>query len=97
MPAGNRVKDSEEVRIERRLIEHLVADPVAAGDLLRPGVVAARVAEQHVEKWSAAQLPDVHEPHDERDEENQKRHWRYANPQCSGFSLRAPRSRSSRA
>ena len=48
--AGDRVDDAEQIGIQRRLVEHLVAEPVAAGDPLRPLVVAARVAHQHREE-----------------------------------------------
>ena len=65
--------DAEDIRIERRLIEHLVSKPITGGDPLRPLVVAARVAHQDREKRGRAQLPDVHEPHGERDEEDRKR------------------------
>ena len=44
------VDDAEEIRIERRLVEHLAADPVAPGEALRPLIVAVRIAHQHIEK-----------------------------------------------
>ena len=49
----------QEVRIERRLIEDVRADPLAAGDTPRPLVVAVRVAEQHVEERRTAEQPDM--------------------------------------
>ena len=68
--AGDRVDDAEQIRIQRRLVEDVVADPVAAGDAPRPFVVAARVAHQHREERRAAELPDVNEPHDQRTHED---------------------------
>ena len=50
VPAGDRVDDAEEVRIQRRLVEHLAPQPVAGRDPPRPLVVAARVAHQHREE-----------------------------------------------
>ena len=72
MPAGNRVKDSEEVRIERRLIEHLAADPVAAGNPLRPLVVGAGVAQQHREERRAANRCDMNQADQECRGENRR-------------------------
>ena len=48
--AGNGVEDSEKVGVQRRLIEHLVPQPVASGDPLGPLVVGARVAHQDAEE-----------------------------------------------
>jgi hypothetical protein len=44
--ARDRVDDAEQIGIQRRLVEHLAAEPLAAGDPPRPFVVAARVAHQ---------------------------------------------------
>ena len=71
--AGDGVDDAEQIGIQRRLVEHLAAEPVAAGDPLRPLVVAVRVAHQHREERRRADLPDVQEAHDERDREDRRR------------------------
>src|SRR5439155_11009540 len=69
---GDGVEDAEKVRVERRLIEDVVADPVAARDPPRPLVVRSRIARQHGEERRAADLPDVREAHDERDGEDRE-------------------------
>ena len=66
MMAGGGVNRAEEIRIERRLVEHVVPDPVAGGDPARPVVVSARVAHQDREERRRAELPHVHEPYGER-------------------------------
>src|SRR5258708_484378 len=73
MPSCRRIEDPENVRIERRLGEDRVAEPLAAGDPSRPLVVAARIAHEHREERRPAHLPHVHEPHDERRRENHNR------------------------
>jgi hypothetical protein len=45
------VDDAKEIRIERRLIENVPADPLTGGDATCPLVVAVGVAEQGLEKW----------------------------------------------
>ena len=55
----------EPVGIERRLVEDLRADPVSAGDLLRPGVVLAAVAHQSREERTPLQLREIRETHEE--------------------------------
>ena len=65
MVAGDRVDDAEQIRVQRRLVEHLAAEPLAAGDPPRPLVVPARVAEQQREKRRGVNLPHVHDPHSE--------------------------------
>src|SRR3954469_18684388 len=73
MTAGNRVDEAEEVRIQRRLIEDVVAEPVAGRDPARPFVVAVRVAHQQREVRRPAHLKHVHQPDAQRDGKDRER------------------------
>ena len=64
------VDDAKEVRVERRLVENVAADPVAAGNPPRPLVVPVGVAEQDVEERRSSNLPDVQEAEDECQQEH---------------------------
>ena len=55
---GDFVEHCEQVGVERRLVEHLAAQPLTAGDLLGPGVVLTAVTHQDLEDRRAAQLRD---------------------------------------
>ena len=57
----DRVDGSQKIRIERRLVKHVLANPVAGRDLHGPRVVSTRVAHQHVKERRLADLPDVDE------------------------------------
>ncbi len=56
--AGDRVDHSQEVRIERRLVEDFVAEPVSGRDALRPLVVRARIAHQDRKEGRPPNLPE---------------------------------------
>jgi hypothetical protein len=56
----------EKVRVQRSLVEHALADPVASGNLPRPLVITPRIAEQHVGERRVAHRPEVDEPHGQR-------------------------------
>ena len=71
---GDQIDQTEKVGIQWRLVEHVVADPVAAGDPLRPLVVAARIANEDVEKRRTAHLEDVDEPKRKRHGEDHDIH-----------------------
>ncbi len=73
IPPGDRVQQAEKVRIQRRLIEDVAADPLAAGDAPGPFVVAASVAQQDVEEGRRAEQGDVREANRDRDRENRRR------------------------
>ena len=66
---------TEEIGIERRLIEDLGAEPVAGRELARPAIVARRVAEQEVAEGGGAELPDVDEAYEQgrREDRGQRR------------------------
>src|SRR4030095_4485221 len=64
--AGVREKGAEEVRVERRLIEDVVTEPVAEGDLLSPCIVGSRIAHEHAEEWRVADLPHMNETYRKR-------------------------------
>jgi hypothetical protein len=68
--AEQRIDDGQEVRIERRLVEDLAADPFAARDLLRPRVVALSVAHREREERRPSNLEQVHQPDGQADEED---------------------------
>src|SRR5262249_1395578 len=61
--AVDRIDRAQEVRVERSLIEDIATDPVAAGDLLRPGVVGSRVSKQDVEEGRVAHRPQMGDAH----------------------------------
>ncbi len=63
--AEDSVDGADEVRVERRLVEHVGSDPVAAGKPARPFVVAARIAHERAEPGRTAQQPDMQQAHDE--------------------------------
>ena len=63
----NRIQQAQEVGIERRLIKHLVANPMSAGDFLRPGVVAPRVPHQQGNNWCLPDLPEIDRPQNKRE------------------------------
>src|SRR5262249_27854115 len=73
MAAGDRIDRAEHVRIERRLVEDVGADPVASGEASRPLVVAARIAEKDREERRRAHLPHMHEPYGKRRQEDPQR------------------------
>jgi cell division transport system ATP-binding protein len=64
-----RVQNAEKVRIERRLIEHLAAQPVAGRELPGPCVVGLRVAEEHAEERRRPNQPHVRQTDREGDAE----------------------------
>jgi hypothetical protein len=68
--AEDRVDDAKEIRIERRLIENVPADPLTGGNATCPLVVAMGVAEQDLEKWRWPKLPDMDDAEDERQEKD---------------------------
>src|SRR5882672_3233590 len=72
MMSADRVDAAEDVRIERRLVEDVVSDPLAARDPPRPLVVRARIAHQQREKRRAAHLPEVRQPHGQRGHEDRE-------------------------
>ena len=53
-----------------RLVEHVAADPLAAGNAPGPFVVTVRIAEQHVEERRAPEEPDMDDPENQGDEED---------------------------
>ena len=63
---------TEEIGIERRLIEDLGAEPVAGRELARPAIVARRVAEQEVAEGGGAELPDVDEAYEQGRREDRR-------------------------
>ena len=67
------VQDREEVRIEGRLIEHLVAQPVARDDGARPGVVGDRVAHEDAAEVGAVDLEQIDDADEEGQEEQRER------------------------
>src|SRR5262245_51512107 len=81
---GDAVDRTHEVRVERRLIKDVSADPVAGGDLSRPLVVAFRVAHQQRKKRSVADLPEVSQTDEKREERDG-----HGNPAETGH-LRGP-------
>ena len=66
----DRVDEPEEVRVQRGLVEGLGAQPVAAGDLHPPRVVALGVAHREVEERGRTELLDVDEPDREGEAED---------------------------
>ena len=68
--AGYRIDDADEIRVERRLVKHLAAEPAAGGDLRSPCVVSSGVADEHVEERRMADLENVDEAGHERDAGN---------------------------
>src|SRR5262245_22227456 len=62
------VDRTHEVGIERRLIKDVSTDPVAGGDLSRPLVVAFRVAHQQGEERGVANLPEINQTDEKREE-----------------------------
>src|SRR5262245_30242455 len=62
------VDRTHEVGVERRLIKHISTDPVAGRDLSRPLVVAFRVAHQQGEERGVADLPEVNQTDEKREE-----------------------------
>src|SRR4029077_6991596 len=67
------VDEPEEIRIERRLIEDFVPQPVAGCDLPGPLVVAPGVAQQRRVERRTADLPHVDESNEQRDREDNER------------------------
>src|SRR4030095_10199597 len=82
--AGVREKGAEEVRVERRLIEDVVTEPVAEGDLLSPLIVGSRIAHEYAEEWRVADLPHVNEPHGKRQHKDRGRGGPAELRVCSG-------------
>src|SRR6185503_13181814 len=73
MAACGRIDHAQHVRIQRRLVEDLAAEPFAARDPARPLVVDARIAHEEREERRRAHLPHVRHPHDERGGEDPDR------------------------
>ena len=92
------VDRAEEVWVERRLVEHPVADPVTRRQLPRPRVVTRTVPERQVEERRPAHLPEVHEPNEQREPDDAERNpsqlragRRPRGERCRRFRLRLPR------
>ena len=82
--ANEQLDDCQKVGVERRLVENAFADPVARGDLPRPGVVGQRIGDGMVKKNDGARLLRVDEPNDQAQRENGGEEQRIDDLKCRG-------------
>src|SRR5262249_41119000 len=65
--ADDRINRTDEIGVERGLIEDVRADPVASGNAPGPLVVGLRVAHEQRKERRLTDLPEVDEPNGERE------------------------------
>src|SRR5581483_5760130 len=71
--SGKLENNREEVWIQRCLIEHVVTDPLTAGNFLRPRIILPRIADDYRKQRTLAQLLEVNDSKDESEDGDQKK------------------------
>ena len=70
---ANCAEDPEEIRVERRLVEYLVSDPVSIENRIGPTEISLAISSNAIETWLGMRLPEHQGPYEQRRCEYERR------------------------